>query len=284
MVATPALNVNQFSMVPVLGQLDMENIQNSVISGAVATGVSPALLAGQPVKVQDGTAVLPKVLALTSNTDTANAFVVRNLKDQSFPAEARLELAISGAIMWMNANAAIAKWGAVEVDTSVVGQVGPAAGINPVIGWAYDKATSANQLIRVFVDLPRPSVGAGSAALRTLTVTATLAQINAGLNLIPGVTGKKIRVTNYVARVLGAFTTGTAVLLQSNNVSPVLVTTLAEAGLTNGAVLIPASANTTLGAGFGAQLGSGDGLNVANSGSAQAGGTSITFTIDYSQN
>ena len=88
---------------------------------------------------------------------------------------------------------------------------------------------------------------------------------------------------NYVARVTGAFTTGTAVILQSTNVTPVLVTTLAEAALTNGAILTPGSANTTLGAGFATPLGSGDGLKVVNSGSNQAGGTSILFSITYDQ-
>ena len=117
----------------------------------------------------------------------------------------------------------------------------------------------------------------------TATVTATLAQINAGLTLISGVTGQYITVTGFSAVVSGNFASGTAVILQSTNATPLVVATLAEAGLTNGTTLTAGGSNVTNGAGLGFALGSGDGLQVVNSGSAQTGGTSITFTITYKQ-
>ena len=110
-----------------------------------------------------------------------------------------------------------------------------------------------------------------------------MAEINAGKVLIPGIAGQKITITDYVARVTGGFATGTSIKLQSTNAVPVDAVTIAEAGLTNGAVLLPASANTTLGAGYAQQLGAGDGLKVANVGAAQTGGTSIDFTISFTQ-
>lgn len=276
-----SLNINQFAQTTVIGQLDLE-FHGSVISGQVSSSQSSALVAGQPVKVENSVGGVPKLLALAAQTDPVHGFVVRNLKDQNFPTLARCEMAMKNSVMFMAASAAIARLGAVEVDYTTVGNVNPAAGINPVIGFAMDEAVNVGDLIRVYIDVP--SLGASTKTFsRTVNITATLAQINAGLVLIPGVTGQKITVSNYVARVTGAFASGTSVELESTNASPVAVTTLAEAGLTNGAVLLPSSSNTTLGAGFGAAMGSGDGLQVVNNGSAQTGGTSIQFTIDYTQ-
>ena len=104
-----------------------------------------------------------------------------------------------------------------------------------------------------------------------------------GLVLIPGLTGAAIRVLDYNATVLGNFATGTAVVVESTNAVPVVVTTIAEAALTNGAITFPGIANNTLGAGFSAALGSGDGLQVVNSGAAQTGGTSVRFDITFQQ-
>jgi hypothetical protein len=184
--------------------------------------------------------------------------------------------------MYMVASAAIARFGYVEIDFSTVGNVNPSAGINPVIGFALDEAVNVGDLIRVYVEVPS-SGNSSKSAIKSVTVTATLAQINAGLLLIPGVTGQKINVVDYTARVTGNFATGTSVELESTNASPVAVSTIAEAGLTTGAILKPSSANTTLGAGFSTPLGTGDGLQVVNNGSAQTVGTSITFTLNYTQ-
>lgn len=273
-------NINQFSQLPVLGQMDLE-FAGSVVSGQVDSTQATALIAGQPVKIVNSVGGAPKVIALASQTDNVFAFVARNLKDATFPAITRLELALRNSVMYMNSGGAIARGGAVNIDINNVGNVLAWDGTSPVIGWAYDEATAANQLIRVYIEAP---TGTGASnGIKSLNVTATLAQINAGLVLIQAQSGKKITVTNYVARVTGTFATGTAVVLESTNASPVLVTTLAEAGLTNGAVLTPASGNTTLGAGFATPLGFGDGLQVVNSGTAQTGGTNIQFTINYVQ-
>ena len=272
-------NINQFAQTTVLGQLDLE-FAGSVASMQVSANQATALVAGQPVLVENSTGGAPKILALSSNTDTANGFVVRNLKDANFPAFARVEVAMEGSVMYLNSGGAINRFTAVEAVQGTPGNVIAWGGVNPVVGFAYDEATASNQLIRVFIKLPTP--GASSNALKTINVTATLAQINAGLVLIPAATGKKITVTNYVARVLGTFLTGTSVELESGTTA-VAVTTLAEAGLTTGAVLLPSSGNITLGAGFAAALPASENLSVVNNGTAQTGGTSIQFTITYTQ-
>ena len=273
-------NINQFAQTTVLGQLDME-FAGSVASMQVSANQATALIAGQPIMVENSVGGAPKVLALSSNTDTTNGFVVRNLKDPNFPAFARVEVAMDGSVMYLNSGAAINRFSAVEAVQGTPGNVIAWGGVNPVVGFAYDEATGANQLIRVFI---KPPVAGGQASLlKTVNVTATLAQINAGLVLIPGATGKKITVSNVVQRVLSNFATGTSVNLQSDATS-VIVEAAAESGLTSGAVLTSApTANVTLGAGFATPLPAGEGLKVVNIGIAQTGGTSIQFTVSYTQ-
>lgn len=115
-------------------------------------------------------------------------------------------------------------------------------------------------------------------ALFSYNVTATLAEINAGKVIVPAKTGKKIRVTGYIARSVGAFGANTSVDLESTT-SHTKVTAIARAGLTDGAILMPSSTNTTLGAGFGADLESGESLSVVNVGSTATTATSMTFTV-----
>lgn len=280
-------NINQFAQTFVQGQLDLE-FAGSVVGAAIGSGVVTPVIAGQALKLEasavnsDGA---PKLVPLTSNTDNIYGFAVRNLKDQSFPANARIELALANSVMVMTANTSsptIPRGSPVEFDY-VTNTVLAWAGVNPVCGFAYDSAVAAGDLLRVYISPPAFRAPAVPATPQNITVVATLAQINAGLTLIPGLTGKKITVTGYSGQVAGTFTTGTSVELESTNGTPVAVATIAEAGLGTGAVLTPNESHTTLGAGFGVPLGTSDGLKIINNGSAQAGGTSITFNITYTQ-
>lgn len=121
-----------------------------------------------------------------------------------------------------------------------------------------------------------------------LTVTLTLAQINAGTVILGSSGGganfpnHKIRVKSFKAVCSGTFTTLTAVVLQTTESSPVNIASLAVAGLTNGARLHEeSSSNVTIGAGFLVDNTEGYGLQVVKTGSTGAGGTSITFDIQY---
>lgn len=271
--------INQFDMAPVAGQGTMI-APGMTLSCQVDSAQATNLVSGQAVKLSTTANGVPQVISLAANTDKALGFVLRNLKDAAFIPGAPLEIAITDSIMWMTAGGAITRGGNVEV-VYTTNQVIASAGVNPIIGLTLDTAVNVGDLIRVLVKTP--AISGTTAAVQKVDVVATLAQINAGLVLIAGQTGQKITVLNYTARVVGNFATGTSVELESTNASPVAVSTIAEAGLTNGAVLLPSSANTTLGAGYATGLGSGDGLQVVNNGSAQTGGTSIEFTISYTQ-
>lgn len=283
-----AINPNMFAMETVQGQLDLSLI-SSVITCEVSASQAVALVAGQAVKLEDSAGGLPKVLALAGNTDPSFGVVLRNLKDMDYPANARVEVALASSTVYMTAGAAIARGAKVEF-VNASKKVITAAGVNPVLGFALDKASNDGDLIRVYILTPAttsPETIADIAGLqdvldvtvRTARVTATLAEINAGKTIVAGVAGKKIRVVGYVARVSGNFTTTTSVDLQDESATK--VTALGVAGLTTGAILQPSSANTTLGAGFAADLATGEDLVVANVGTAAGGGTSITFTVQY---
>jgi len=277
------LNINQFQQSTVQGQTDLTGFGGNVITCQVDAAQATALVAGQAVKGAATAGGVPKVLAAAAANDPIFGFVVRNLKDASFPANSMVEIASFGTVVWMTAGGAIARFGSIEIVPGTI-KVIANAGVNPVAGMALDKATADNDLIRVLVQVPFAAADAANPNLvQTVNVTATLAEINAGKVLIPGIAGQKITVVDYTARVTGGFATGTSVKLQSTNGAPVDVTTIAEAGLTNGAILLPASANTTLGAGYAQPLGTADGLKVVNVGAAQTGGTSIDFAISFKQ-
>lgn len=267
-------NINQFNISTVQGQVDLL-IDSTVVSGIISPNEATSLVPGQAVKLEDSSAPTMRFLAVTSPTDPIFGYITRTVKDINYTAGEGVEVGIDGTVMYMTAGAAIARGATVEYDNTNV-RVIRAAGVNPTTGIAFDKATALGDLVRVLIRNP----AASSPALRQAVVVATLAEINAGKVLIPGVAGKQITVTSFVERVLGAFATGTSVDLQAETTGTKIEVS-AEAALTNGAVLIPGSANVTLGAGFGAPLPAGEGVKVVNVGAAQTGGTSITYTITY---
>lgn len=283
-------NINSFAQTPVQGQMDLSFI-GPVVTARVSNSQVTALIAGQAVKgdvatpgtAQDG---VPPVLSLTNATDPAIGFVVRNIKDINAPANARIELAMDGACMYMTSDAAnsgaIARFAPVEYNTTN-NTVVAWAGVNPIVGYAYDASINAGDLIRVLIRSPQLGTTSTGQNVKTAQVTLTLAQINAGAVLIPGIAGKKINLIDYTARVNGAsFAGGTNVILESTNGTPVVASTIAEAGLVTTAILKPTSANTTLGAGFSVPLGSGDGLQLVSTGTHTTT-TGLTLTLNYTQ-
>ena len=282
MTTNPTQNVNQFAQSAIVGQLDLRDHSN-VITCQVDAAQATALVAGQFVKLATTSGGLPKIIATSANTDSSFGVVVRNLKDQNFPLLSQVEVAQFGSVIFLTSNGAIVRGASVEMVAAAPGQVVTSGGVNPVCGYALDTGVDG-QLMRVVIQSPYAAVDSAlNGKTQTAIIVATLAQINAGKVLIAGASGQKITVVDYIARVAGNFAAGTSIELESTNGTPVAVSTIAEAALTDGAILTRSSASTTLGAGFGAQLGSGDGLQIVNNGSAQTTGTSVTLTITYTQ-
>ena len=279
--------INQFKMEPVQGEVDLE-FAGSVVAAQTKAAEATALIAGQAVKLVNSATGIPEVTALADNTEAPFGFVARNIKDQDYPANARLELALEGTIMWMTAGAAIARGAKLEVVNSTF-KVITNAGTNPVIGYAFDKAAADGDLIRVYIETPGYSIAqtisdiAGLQAALTdriinVSNTVTLAEVNAGKTLVSVPTGKKAIVTGFSARCNGSFGALTSINLKVGSAS---VAALAQAQLTSGAILFPGETGVTLGAAFGIAGGDGDDITVDKTGSTGTTATDIKFTVQY---
>lgn len=146
------LNPNQFALTTVQGQRDL-GVQGNTISCRVNASESTALVAGQAVKLSDVAGGVPVVTALSANTDFTFGFVLRNPKDQNFAANDRVEIAINDTVVYMTAGAAIARGAYVEVSNAAK-KVITSAGVNPIVGFALDKAAADGDLIRVYIQTP----------------------------------------------------------------------------------------------------------------------------------
>lgn len=298
-MTTTQPNTNQFAMSTVRGQLDLLT-QGTVISCQVDSAQAVNIQQGEAVKLATTAGGVPKVISLAANADVSFGFACRNLKDVDYPASSYLEVAMINSVMTMEAGAAITRGAKVEV-VYTTRKVITNAGTNPVVGFALDTAANSGDLIRVYIitqsyqsaqviadiaglqDALDAANANADASVQTISVTASLAQINAGLTLIAGVGGKAITVLDYTARVNGSsFAGGTNIILESTNGTPVVVSTIAEAALASGAINKPTTANNVLGVGFSAPLGTSDGVKVVSTGTHTTA-TGITFTFTYQQ-
>ena len=148
-----ALSPNMFTQETVAGQVDLSVSNGGVVSAEVYASEAVPLVPGQAVKIVDSAGGVPKVTALAANTESTFGIVLRNIKDVSYPAKAPLEIGMMGCVVYMTSSAAIARGAAVEM-IYTTNKVVTNAGVNPPIGIAYDKATGADQLIRVMLRTP----------------------------------------------------------------------------------------------------------------------------------
>lgn len=155
---------NQFNQSAEKGYLDLR-FNPSVISCQIDATEAGSLLPGQAVTLVDSAGGIPKVIAATADTDNIFGFIVSDLKSKSFKAEDRCEIVFHrGSIMYMQSSAAIAR--GAKVMPVITGQkVATATAGKTAVGIAIDKATGADQIIRVLVDLGVSEVGAAVALL-----------------------------------------------------------------------------------------------------------------------
>lgn len=223
-----SLNQNQFAQLPIQGQMDLEGFGSNVLAARVSHSLGTALVPGQAVKVENTAGGPPVITALTANSDIPAGFVPFNLKDISYPADARAELAIGGSVMYMTAGGAVARWGQVEV-VYTTNKVIASAGTNPVCGFAIDKAAADGDLIRVYIENAQEvttSIGAISglqAALNALQAPVlptefetSITTVGAGVLTAAGLVGKLIKRSGPVAAFSDATDSAVAIVAALN--------------------------------------------------------------------
>lgn len=151
----PVLSPNQFAQTTYLGTIDLRFDFNTV-SVQIDSTQATALYAGAAVKMVDSADGTPKVVGITAEGDSVLGFINFDIKTVQFVAGSLAEISMAGNVMYLYATAAIARGAQVTCDLSTMGGVHTAAGNtgDTIVGWAYDKATAAGQLIRVFIKTP----------------------------------------------------------------------------------------------------------------------------------
>lgn len=159
-VATTAasLNPNQFSLTPFLGTIDLRYNYNTR-SAQIALSQTTALYPGAAVKIVPGTGSgnsVPQVVGVAADTDEVWGFINFDIKTTQFLAGSPCELSMAGNVMYLYSTGAISQGSQVTVDITTMGGVGQkvtSSGAN-IVGYAYDGAASAGQLIRVSLQTP----------------------------------------------------------------------------------------------------------------------------------
>lgn len=160
-MAQLALNQNQFGQTPIIGQVSQ--LHNPNIFPAQILPASPAtvITAGTAVKLVTGAGAQVQVEICTSVTDgPVFGYIAFNMRKNTYVPGDTVEIAAVNSVMLMKSSAAIARGANVSATPPVAGSdplVTTSVATNFVSGQALDRATAANQLIRVLIN-PQPVV------------------------------------------------------------------------------------------------------------------------------
>jgi len=151
---------NAFAMSQLVGVVDLKLGDTNVVSAQVDSSSAGGLVAGQAVKMVDSSDGIPKVVETSATSDEVLGYIVYNQKDQSYKAGDKVEIAMAGTCIYLVAAAAISRGHQCQHDLTYVGGVASSVGSSGAkyVGWAYDKATAAGQVIRVILKTPSYTV------------------------------------------------------------------------------------------------------------------------------
>ena len=119
-----------------------------------------------------------------------------------------------------------------------------------------------------------------AATVRYYYQNVTVAELNAGEELIAGISGKQITVLDFKMIAAGTFTELTSVELEDESAT-ISVASVAAAGLANTNSVDFDDAACTLGAGFGTPLTANEGLSITKTGTDESTATSVKVYITY---
>lgn len=153
--APPELSQNQFQMQSYLGLVDQSyNFNTSAVE--IDATESDTLYTGSAVKMYDRAGGIPKVVGCSADSDNVLGFINYDIKSRSYVAGARCQISKAGNVIYLYATEAFGRGVEVSLDLTTNGGVRGASGNtgDRIVGWAYDKAESAGQLVRIFLTTP----------------------------------------------------------------------------------------------------------------------------------
>ena len=155
LTTTPASqNINQFAMSAYLGMVDLQVGLPNVTPAQIDVSQSGLLYSGSAVKVVNNSNGIPTVVGCTANTDNVWGFIVYDIKSQSYPVQARCEIAQAGTCVRLYATGVIARGVQVTLDSTSPGAVRAATGSDTIIGYSFDQSPAYGSLIRVVLSTP----------------------------------------------------------------------------------------------------------------------------------
>lgn len=148
-------NPNQFVQAPYPGMPAFLPSWGT-LAAVVDASESGTLVAGQFVKLLDVAGPVKKVVACDDDEESAYGVIAYNAKNAGFVAGMACEVLSLQSCVWLYAAEAIACGEEVVVNVGTVASVAAASGHSDsnIVGWAYDKASAAGQLIRVWLTSP----------------------------------------------------------------------------------------------------------------------------------
>lgn len=147
------LSPNQFAQTPYLGQLDLQ-FDYDTVSVLIDVSQTTPLSAGAAVKMVDSGDGVPKVVGCSADSDNVLGFIKFDIKTVQYVAGVAAEISMAGNVQYLFATAPISRGTQVTLDLTTMGGVTAKTTGSNVVGWAYDKASSAGQLIRIFIQTP----------------------------------------------------------------------------------------------------------------------------------
>lgn len=153
--AVTQLSQNAFVQGPVVGLVDMPYDYSTFSAMIDVTAGTAVYSPGTAMKIVANTSGgVPKVIACSANSDEVFGLINYNLKNVTYGISDRVELSMSGNVMWLYATAAITQGAQVCLDVSSPGAVQPTGNSSKVVGFALDGAAASGALIRVVLRNP----------------------------------------------------------------------------------------------------------------------------------
>ena len=142
-----------------------------------------------------------------------------------------------------------------------------------------DISDSSNPVTRTLQDIV-DLANAGEANTYTVQVSVSLAELNAGKTIVAATVGSQILVTDFNFVMDGAFAALTSAELEDSSAT-VNVCSLAQAQMTDDAVLTKGITGVTLGVGVAEGITVSEALVITKTGSDATTATGLTVTVTY---